>query len=53
MEQLEQYPKFLHVFLDAVFRKDPHEATEYHPLQVIVIFWNLAACYFASLTNVL
>ncbi|KAJ3297142.1 Vacuolar protein sorting-associated protein 41 [Borealophlyctis nickersoniae] len=34
VEQLNGYPKFLHIFLDAIFKKEPHEASEYHPLQV-------------------
>ncbi|KAI8813292.1 hypothetical protein BJ742DRAFT_746816 [Cladochytrium replicatum] len=34
VKQLVDYPRWLHVFLDAVFRKDPHEAAQFHPLQV-------------------
>ncbi|KAJ3031748.1 Vacuolar protein sorting-associated protein 41 [Rhizophlyctis rosea] len=34
VEQLKNQLKYLHVFLDAEFRKDPHEASEYHSLQV-------------------
>ncbi|KAJ3146963.1 Vacuolar protein sorting-associated protein 41 [Geranomyces michiganensis] len=32
--QLRKRPKFLHVFLDALFQKDPLEGTVFHPLQI-------------------
>ncbi|KAI8803585.1 hypothetical protein BJ742DRAFT_828067 [Cladochytrium replicatum] len=34
VKQLVDNPRWLHVFLDAVFQKDPHEAAQFHPLQV-------------------
>jgi hypothetical protein len=36
LKQLEKYPKYLHVFLDALFHSDPMEATSYHTLQVLL-----------------
>ncbi|TPX35873.1 hypothetical protein SmJEL517_g01692 [Synchytrium microbalum] len=32
--QIKQNPKFLHIYLDALYRKDPLVGAEYHPLQV-------------------
>ncbi|KAJ3144786.1 Vacuolar protein sorting-associated protein 41 [Geranomyces variabilis] len=32
--QLQKRPKFLHIFLDALFHKDALEGVEFHPLQV-------------------
>ncbi|KAJ3013357.1 Vacuolar protein sorting-associated protein 41 [Thoreauomyces humboldtii] len=34
VDQLSKRPKFLHIFLDAVFKKDPLEGVEFHPMQV-------------------
>ncbi|KAI8921093.1 hypothetical protein DFJ77DRAFT_448518 [Powellomyces hirtus] len=34
VKQLSTRPKFLHIFLDALFRKDPLECAAFHPLQV-------------------
>ncbi|TPX31569.1 hypothetical protein SeMB42_g07741 [Synchytrium endobioticum] len=34
MSQIKSDPKFLHIYLDALYRKDPMAGAEYHPLQV-------------------
>ncbi|KND01521.1 uncharacterized protein SPPG_03320, partial [Spizellomyces punctatus DAOM BR117] len=34
VSQLSDHPKFLHIFLDALFRKDSQEGAEFHHLQV-------------------
>ncbi|RKO93321.1 hypothetical protein BDK51DRAFT_11338, partial [Blyttiomyces helicus] len=33
VEQLRGNSRFLHIYLDALFQKDQHEGSEYHPLQ--------------------
>ncbi|KAJ3308452.1 Vacuolar protein sorting-associated protein 41 [Blyttiomyces sp. JEL0837] len=32
--ELKKKPRFLHIYLDALFRKDPQEGAEFHPLQI-------------------
>ncbi|KAI9306269.1 hypothetical protein BJ944DRAFT_160178 [Cunninghamella echinulata] len=34
VRQLKSHPKFLHIYLDALFQRDPHIGYEFHDLQV-------------------
>lgn len=34
VQQLKPRPKFLHTYLDALFRRDPHLGYEFHDLQI-------------------